>query len=462
MPRPANVLRFLAMGGLCALPLLGLGQNLTGSSNCDAPDFDAGVQFRNGPGDFFTVVIDNRNLSSHSCVFDGPMYGPSPVPDRIEGHPPFGLCYYCENGLPNTASPRVPPLTVLPGQAARQTFSWRTKPADETGGCLQLKWMSGPVLLNVPSLLPKVCSDIDVSGFSLAATPDGEPTPAFELTSDRSTYYEAERFSVGIALIRPGPPLSIENGCPVLYMRQRSPDGETRIDEVQPLAFNGCPTILGHQPGDWHSGFELDSGASARWMGLGEHVLQVLQLVSSPHDSQIRFATSNILRIQLADASAIPRKWGPRVKGIAADITLDKETFRIGENVRLHLAVEDFDAEVPIYAWDPLWDPCVAIGLEVRHASGNPLPADERFPNWSFCTGHGLGPRPVAKGKAIPLERTLGEEGWLPNHAGTYTIVVIWAPCADANAPATNPVPDLKTYAVVQATAVIHIVSDGR
>ena len=185
-------------------------------------------------------------------------------------------------------------------------------------------------------------------------------------------------------------------------------------------------------------------------------------MVSSPHDSQIRFATSNILRIQLADASAIPRKWGPRVKGIAADITLDKETFRIGENVRLHLAVEDFDAEVPIYAWDPLWDPCVAIGLEVRHASGNPLPADERFPNWSFCTGHGLGPRPVAKGKAIPLERTLGEEGWLPNHAGTYTIVVIWAPCADANAPATNPVPDLKTYAVVQATAVIHIVSDGR
>ncbi len=460
MPRPAGVFTLPAICGLCALPLLG--QNLTGSSNCTQADFDARVQFRNGPGDYFTVVIDKRNLSSHSCVFDGPMYGPSLVPDRIEGLPPFGLCYYCENGLPNPTSSRLPPLTVLPGQAARQTFRWRTKPADEAAGCLQLKWMSGPVLLVVPSLLPKVCSDIDVIGFRLVPSPDDELTPAFELTSGKSTYYEQERFAVRVARIRPGPPPSNENGCPILYMRQRSPDGETRIDEVRPLAFNGCPTILGHQPGDWQSGFELDSGASARWMGLGEHALQVLQLVSSPHDSQIRFATSNFLRIQLGDASTIPRKWGPRIKGIAADITLDKETFRIGEDVRLHLAVEDFDADVPIYAWDPLWDPCFAIGLEVRDASGQPLPANERFPNWSVCMGHGFGPRLVAKGKVIPLERTLGEEGWLPSHAGMYIIVVTWTPCADANAPGTKPAPDLKPYAVAQAEAVIHVVSDGR
>jgi hypothetical protein len=184
--------------------------------------------------------------------------------------------------------------------------------------------------------------------------------------------------------------------------------------------------------------------------------------VSSPHDSQIHFATSNVLRIQLADASAISRKWGPRVKGVAADITLDKEAFRVGEDVRLHLAVEDFDAVVPIYAWDPLWDPCQAVGFEVRDALGQTLSAEERFPNSSFCMGHGFGPRPVAKGKVIPMERTLGEEGWLPNHAGRYTIVVSWAPCADANAPGTSPVPDLKPYAVVQATAVIHILSDGR
>jgi hypothetical protein len=61
MPRPAGAFRVLAICGLCALPLPG--QNLTGSSNCAQADFDAGVQFRNGPGDYFTVVIDNRDRS---------------------------------------------------------------------------------------------------------------------------------------------------------------------------------------------------------------------------------------------------------------------------------------------------------------------------------------------------------------------------------------------------------------
>ncbi|MGA2135997.1 MAG: hypothetical protein ABSH50_27220 [Bryobacteraceae bacterium] len=455
----------MSICGLCSLPLPSLGQaglNLTGASNCTQADFDSDVQFLNGPGDYFAVVVEKRNISSHPCVFDGPMYGPTFYPDRVPGNPPFALCYDCENRLPNGQSPPNPPLTLELGQVARQAFRWRTTPPNETVRCLQPGWMSGPILLVAPSLLKRICSDIDVGRFSLAA--DGERIPGFELTSDRTKYYEGERFSVRVTPIRPGtgaPPNA--ESCPTLYLRERSPDGTTRIDEVQPLAFKGCRNrALGHNPGDWQSGFELDSGANSRWMGPGEHALEVLQLMGSRDDALIRFASSNILRIQLADPSAIPRKWGPRVNGVAADITLDKETFRLGEDVPLHLAVENFDAEVPVYSWDPLWDPCMVVGLEVHDASGNPLPVNERFPSWSVCMVHGFGPRPYAKGIVVTLERTLGGEGWLPNHGGTYTVVVTWAPWAAANAKALPPRPaeeDLKPYAVVRAEATIHVVN---
>jgi hypothetical protein len=73
------------------------------------------------------------------------------------------------------------------------------------------------------------------------------------------------------------------------------------------------------------------------------------------------------------------------------------------------------------------------------------------------------GPRPITKGKVIPIERTLGGEGWLPNKVGTYNVVITWAPCASAKNPpseARNQSADLKTYAVVHSSATIHIV-DG-
>jgi hypothetical protein len=189
--------------------------------------------------------------------------------------------------------------------------------------------------------------------------------------------------------------------------------------------------------------------------------MDVSRLVGSVDDPKLHFASSNVLRIQLGDPSAIPRRWGPRVKGIAADITLDKGTFRVGEDVPLHLAIENFDAAVPLYSWDPVWDPCMVVSFEVQDSGGHELSVSKRFPQWSVCTGHGFGPRTVAQGKVIPLERTLGKEGWLPNQPGTYTVVITWAPCFDPKneASSASQPTDLKPYAVVHATATLRVVA---
>ena len=153
-----DVVRFAAFACVLFLRLLSFGQamNLSGSSNCAEEDFDVNLQFVNGPGNYYTVVVNRRNISAHPCVFDGPMYGPTLVPDRVPGHAPYGLCYYCEDRLPSGETPVIPHLTINPGEAARQTFRWRTTSSNETAPCLEPKWMSGPVLLVTPSLLKRM------------------------------------------------------------------------------------------------------------------------------------------------------------------------------------------------------------------------------------------------------------------------------------------------------------------
>jgi hypothetical protein len=190
--------------------------------------------------------------------------------------------------------------------------------------------------------------------------------------------------------------------------------------------------------------------------------MQVFQLADPSDETRLRFAASNVLRYNVIESTMILRKWGQRAKGTAADITLDKDTYRVGEDIPVHIAVEDFDASGQLYAWDPVWDPCLAVGIELKDAAGHPVPPDERLPNRSICTGHGFGPRPVAKGKVVPIEQSLGAEGWLPSRPGTYTLIVMWATCSgpklkrDGSPQKLNA--KMRPYAVAHATATIHIV----
>lgn len=397
------------------------GLNLSGTSNCAAVDFDSYADFVNGPGDYYSAIINKRNISSHTCIFDGLSYGPSFVPEPASGSWPFTLHYEQESRPLKEQQSLTSPITVKPGEVARQTFRWKTKPPSEAAQCVQASWMSGPVLVAARSLLKKVCSDIEVSEFKLgssaeaASMMDNAQAPAFRITSDRTKYYEGEMFPLHVFPAQVAPEQeSGAGGCPTFYLRQRSPNGDTRVDEVQPLAFEGCKWFIpGRRRGNWQSGFDLDSGANSRWGGSGEHAFQVLRLKDSLDDPQIRFASSNVLRIQFADPSTISRKWGLRVKGIAVDITLEKDTYEVGEDVPLHIAIENFDAGAPVFSMDPMWHPCSVVSIEVQDAEGRSLPPYERFPSASVCIGSGpLGPRPYEKGKIVPLERTLSRENF--------------------------------------------------
>jgi hypothetical protein len=106
------VAKFLGIWPLLFVALPGMAQeaglNLSGASNCTAADFDVNVGFANGPGNSYGITIEKRNISTHPCILDSSINGPTFVPERVSGDRPFDLCYDCENRTPNGQYPIRP------------------------------------------------------------------------------------------------------------------------------------------------------------------------------------------------------------------------------------------------------------------------------------------------------------------------------------------------------------------
>jgi hypothetical protein len=132
----------------------------------------------------------------------------------------------------------------------------------------------------------------------------------------------------------------------------------------------------------------------------------------------------------------------------------------LGEDIPLHIAIQNFDAPVPVYYADPVLDPCGLIQIEVRDIYRRTLAREERVMSHSVCMDHGFGPKLYPKGQIVPLERSLKRKGWLPNRPGTYMIVVTWAPSTSAanDSSVTSAPLTLVPYAVAEANATIDIV----
>ena len=288
-----------------------------------------------------------------------------------------------------------------------------------------------------------------------------DQSPAFEISSAKQSYYGGETFYIHVKVLDSSLAPNLRENCPVLSLRHRSPNGETRTDEVPPVAFAGCKwKRLGAAVGDWQNGFDLDAGATSRWEGFGEHEFQVSQRTERTPDGVQRVAISTTLKVQVVDPTLVKREWAGRDKGVWVDLTLDRDTYHVGEEVPLHIAIQNHDSDVPIYSGDTVWDPPV-VGIQVVDALGRPVPTEARFEDSSFWTGHGRGPKVYDKDKIVTEELHLRGIGWLPKTPGDYFIVVTWAvstgPEVVEGMSRSELYPLLKPYATVRATARLRI-----
>jgi hypothetical protein len=465
----------------------------SGLRGCRGIDLETNLQIVTGPSNLFTVAFTLRNISDVACLLDHGSYGAngSPtVPDRTAPNGKvFSLSSDSDNRVSGARPSSMAPLTLQPGKFAYMTISWKTEPQIETDPCIEPVAINWPALVVAPLLLKPLCSDVEVSEFALGAFPnvinsgaagwDDAGKGVLRLMSDRSQYYRGERFFLHVSRDNADAmaPTS-DDVCPTVYLRERSSDGRTLFRAKSPNTFVTChwPTVgeggaaaSAPAPGDWKSGFDLNpdfSDTLGNWDRLEEHSFQVFEVVAVPDNGSVRFVHSNTLRIHFADASAITRKWSQHQKGLGVNVTLDKDTFGLGEDIPLHLAVENFDSAVPVYG-SVVPDSLCGVGqfftIEVHNAAGQVLSTGQRSHGKPSIPGsvclNSVSPYP--KGQTVSYEATLGQEGWLPNHPGTYTVVVTLIPWVESRMDSAVPGgirPAPKDYANVRSEATLYII----
>lgn len=109
------------------------------------------------------------------------------------------------------------------------------------------------------------------------------------LSAERSTYYPGEWFTV-----RTDP--SSTDADRILLLSHRSPEGDTRLDEVQPSHLWMRISDMKEYRADPRNA-EIDSGFGSRWFGLGEHERQLFQVDRATTSGEIHLLASRPLTV---------------------------------------------------------------------------------------------------------------------------------------------------------------------
>jgi hypothetical protein len=410
----------------------------TFAPECSPENVDPEIRVSVSHGDSQMVEISLRNISGHSCYLPGEL--PANFMTAKSGAEitinPVQVCFNC--GQDGKSRWSEPLLLFEGGQTARQTFAWTNKVNAGNGSCFQVNllefFLQNKFLVlwqtQNPSLT--VCSAIEVRPFSLGIETDDPEisdtnAKSLKLSAERGTYYEGQAIRLRLEVEEPeiGAP-AVEQECARLFERVRSPEGFERIDQVGSAWDTNCKvTSTATSSSKRIVAFDVNSGHNNRWGGVGEHTIQFIDTDGTLPDEWLRRATSNVLHLQIADPATIKRTWGKRVEGLAADVTIDKDSYELGKDIPIHLAVENFSANVPIYGASPVWNPCDVLRVEVRDSVGQLVRGNHPHP----CMGGGpSGAWRYATGKVVPLEWSLDQLGMSPERPGVYTVVAIWNP----------------------------------
>jgi len=409
--------------------------------DCSPENLDPDIRVSTSHDNSQAVRTKLRNVSGHACYLRGElatnfMTVKSGAPITLN---PVRSCYNCG---PDGKSRWSEPLLLENNHIAHQAFTWANRRISGEIPCVQVNLLElflnskMLVLFQTQNPILAVCSQVEVSPFLLGAETDDTNSGASEedkgakmlkLTADADAYYVGQRIRLRLEIEEPdGGEPSVERECSLLFERMRSPEGLTRLDQVASAWDSDCKvtssTILSSKR---VITLDVNSGHNNRWGGVGEHTIEFIDIDNSHGNEWLPKVTSNMLYLHIADPSTIKRTWGKLVDGLAADVTIDRNSYELGKDIPLHLAVENFSASVPIYGASPVFNPCEVLEVQVRDSAGQLVSGNHPQP----CMGGGpSGAWRYPSGKLIPLEWSLGPLGKLPTHSGVYSVVAIWEP----------------------------------
>jgi hypothetical protein len=409
--------------------------------DCSPVDVDPGIRISTSHDTYQAVDINLRNVSGHACYLRGEL--PTNFMTVNTGVPitqnSVQMCYNCG---PDRKSRSSEPLLLGDAQVAHQTFVWTNNRVPEHIRCIEVNLLEFflnnkmLVLFETQNPILSVCSQVVVNPFLLVAEADSSNSgyqeneakaKSFKLAADKDTYYVGQRIRLRLDIeqLDTGEP-SVQRECSQLFERVRSPDGLTRFDQVGSAWDSDCKIITSTTLGSRRTiTLDVNSGHNNRWGGVGEHSIQYIDSDNTLASEWSPNSTSNRIFLHIADPSTVKRTWGKLVEGLAANVTMDKNTYELGKDIPLHLAVENFSASVPIYGASPVFNPCELLEVQVRDSAGQLVSGIDP---WLCTSGGPSGAWRYPKDNLIPLEWSLAPLGMLPDRPGVYNVSITWKP----------------------------------
>jgi hypothetical protein len=444
-----RLIYLLVMAGCLLCP--GVSRAQEGAPDCRAADLDVSFRFLNSPPNE-TVVVNFENTSQRACALRpgaGVSFG-----DSRQGHA-INITD-CRNCDADKKPKSMHAITLAPAETAHMIVSWETSRVHDSIACQEGGTLNSfGFNIWAGSLLGDVCSVVRVDSFypGAFAAPKEEPgtvgaaqkpsSAAIKLTPSADVFYADDTFWLYAEVSDPDATLPLdEHSCPTLYLKTRASDGTTSFQD----AGGWCHPAenkesLGRliQTTIWTMSRGPFASAETR--------VEVFALTNASRAPEVQMVRSNAIVLRRADPLTLERMWGPQSKGLGVSLVLDKQDYRVGEDIALRLAVENFSAVDKIYSGEL---PCSAgLTFEVRDSNGQTVTS----PGTSICTGHGWW-QDYPLGKAVRiLGLTLSGAGRLPDRPGLYTVVATWQPFAGNPMAASNSAP-LVPYAMVKSLPV--------
>lgn len=432
--RPVAATPFLLLLPVLAFCMPGFAD--VGVQPCGFDSLEATFEANDGPGNSYVIALNLRNTSPVACTV-GTHPGAAGMPIAADGTV-VKICYYCEEGAQKPSSNRI---TLAPGESAHEERSW-VLPRKDTPNCYHpanMRWDQRYVLdnsytLTSPSLLRPICSELWITDylpgqFLSDTVPGSEPgsrLPSIQWSNEVNESYPRDHIPFRVRVEDPSGLLSRdENSCPRLFVRFREdtpPDVQSRfvrVDEIQNVA---CKIKgSGHFVMEFDASYALNRNNIEKDRKNGEFTFDVSSLVELK-GRHLLTGTTPPLQLSMVNGNFIPRNWDSLTEGVGVSLTLDRNTFELGQQIPLHIAVENFSSSAALCTADPYWDP-PGIRVELRDASDNPILPNDSSTAWSGHGSYHLFP----VGLLYPIEITLKQMGYRIEHPGVYKAIAVWS-----------------------------------
>jgi len=421
---------------------------------CDPDQIDGTFTFASLPPGKQTISLHFRNKGNVACR----LQGQAGASFSVDGHSmTIARCWLCElNYTPSLLTERQPGNQILlaPGERATLDMQWAStgEPCQWADGVdFTIHWLKPTAYLFVPSNWPMhICSAVKSAGYradahspSMGAVRDG----LLRVSVTPTVIYRDEQATLHVELAAQTAVMESSAGCASLYTVRHGPSMPTRFEPLATMGFSSRPSFTpkqiledkergpsfkaNHQRRCDIAGGRATADATISAADLATVTHIEWRAAPGPGEEPVFLTAAT--HFSVLDVDTLEPNWGDPAKGIRVGLSIDRERFKVGERVPLHLWWENVNAAMPL-AEGECKEP--EPDLEIQDSQHNVV---RTVPDMTICAGHGWGPFTIPKGKVqrtfiqlatahSPQNSPLNDfRGDLPG-PGVYYLVSVWSP----------------------------------